>query len=151
MLGHQGSSAAYPIPFSYVTLDHLRDAHADGSAHNRDNCAFEERSAEDLDSDYIENVANTTGPQRKTGKDSRSIIGASLFPLQQGVMHQVVVPFLHVFTGAFCILEKKIFLEVLQNHVSSDIQIETRSKIEELSIMKKQRGFLLVTLLILRT
>ena len=75
--GHQGSSAAYPSQFSYVTLDHLRDAHADGSAHSLNNCAFEERSAKDLDSDYIENVANTTGPSRKTGKDSRSIIGAS--------------------------------------------------------------------------
>ena len=62
----------------------------------------------------------------------------SLFPHKQGIMPQVVVPFLHVFTGIFCILAKKFFSEVLEHDVSSDIQIQTqtktRSKIEELSM-----------------
>jgi hypothetical protein len=141
-LGHQGSGSSYPSPYSYVTLNHLRNDHQDGSAHNLKKCKFDERLGKDLMSDYMENSANTTDQSRKTGKDSKSIIGKPLFPIVHGVVSQVVVPFLHVFTGVFCIMEKKFFADLLEHDKYTEEEVieqeQIRKNIEVLTTLVEQ-------------
>ena len=53
-LGHQGSAATCPSSKDLVTLEHLRN-HS-GTAHTPEDCLIPERTIEDLEDSYNENL-----------------------------------------------------------------------------------------------
>ena len=109
MLGHQGSSSSFPSPWTKVTKEHLTNH---SGAHNLKNCEIELRTADELQNNYVENVAKNPDELRKGGKKCGSVIGETLFPLTLGIFTQVVPPFLHIFMGLFKYLEEQFMKEI---------------------------------------
>ena len=99
-VGHGGAASSFPSIYRLVTSRHLRKAHLDGSPHNLSNpsCVFPDRTPDDIDRDYHENVTDTrAGDKRKRGKYHHSIIGPRLLPLKS-MMH-FCISSLHIGLG----------------------------------------------------
>ena len=95
-LGHQGSAATCPSSKDLVTLEHLRN-HS-GTAHTPEDCLIPERTIEDLEASYNENlVDDRAGGLHKRGKFHESIISRPLFPIKS--LSHVVPPVLHIKLG----------------------------------------------------
>ena len=77
-LGHQGSAATCPSSKDLVTLEHLRN-HS-GTAHTPEDCLIPERTIEDLEDSYNENLVKRGGGLHKRGKFYESVIRQVSFP-----------------------------------------------------------------------
>ena len=95
-LGHQGSAATCPSSKDLVTLEHLRN-HS-GTAHTPEDCLILERTIEDLEASYNENlVDDRAGGLHKRRKFHESMISRPLFPIKS--LCHVVPPVLHIELG----------------------------------------------------
>ena len=94
-LGHQGSAATCPSSKDLVTLEHLRN-HS-GTAHTPEDCLIPERTKEDLEDSYNENLVERGGGLHKRGKFHESVISRPLFPIKS--LSHVVPPILHIKLG----------------------------------------------------
>ena len=95
-LGHQGSAATCTSSKDLVTLEHLRN-HS-GTAHTPEDCLIPERTIEDLEASYNENlVDDRAGGLHKREKFHESIISRPLFPIKS--LSHVVPPVLHIKLG----------------------------------------------------
>ena len=91
-LGHQRSAATCPSSKDLVTLEHLR-SHS-GTAHTPEDCLIPERTIEDLEDSYNENLVEGDSGLHKRGKFYESIISRSLFPIKS--LSHVVPRILHI-------------------------------------------------------
>ena len=116
-LGHQGSAATCPSSKHLVTLEHLRN-HS-GTAHTPEDCLIPERTTEDLEDSYNENLVERGGGLHKRGKFHGSVINRPLLPIKS--LSQVVSPILHIKLG---IVLK--FYKILLSKTEQNDNIETR-------------------------
>ena len=117
-LGHQGSAATCPSSKDLVTLEHLRN-HS-GTAHTPEDCLIPERTIEDLEDSYNENLVERGGRLRKTRKFHESVINRPLFPIKS--LSHVLPPILHT--------KKRIDLhlhQILLSKTQENDYIETTS------------------------
>ena len=94
-LGHGWSAGTCPSSKDLVTLEHLRN-HS-GTAHTPKDCLIPERTIEDLEDSYNENLVERGGGLHKTRKFHESVISRLLFPIKS--LSHVLPPILHTKLG----------------------------------------------------
>ena len=98
MIGHQGSSASYPSAFTNVTLEHMA---YHPFPHNLESCHVDDRDIATMKIDHALNCVKYPDEARRGGKYFNSIIGDSLFPIENTIIQQVVPSYLRLVTGLF--------------------------------------------------
>ena len=112
-LGHQGSSATFPILYDETTSAHLRKSHRDGSPHapGIPGCTFPRRTLSSIDEDFLENKKDSRNKSnlRLNGKYHKSIVGPRLLNLAS--LDDVAVSILHIWLSLGLILTRWVTLK----------------------------------------